>query len=140
MASVTVPETMQQARPAQPLPDADPVQQRLDAILSRLTAIEEVLQALATQKPQETASHASPASLPVDEGLLTYLKGLVEMELGVETDLEAMRRLFALAGNAAKVERAITYVAQRSKQETLSNPMGFLYTVLKRWRDQDARR
>jgi hypothetical protein len=114
----------------------DLLQQRLDEILSRIVAVEELLQQILTapQKPEPKTE------TPVDEGLLTYLKGLVEMELGVETDLAAMRRLFALAGNAARLERAITYAAQRSKQETLSNPMGFLYTVLKKWREQDAAR
>lgn len=95
-----------------------------------LVLLEKVEQLLATK---ENAA-ASGGFVP------EYFRGLIEERLGQVPDDKTLETLFSLAGDAARLERAITSVEKAMQSRPVDSPVGFLVSTLRRWREQDRQR
>lgn len=69
-----------------------------------------------------------------------YFRDLIKRELGTEIEDQTLQRAFRLAGDPARLERAVASVKKTMGTADIGNPVGLLVWKLQDWRERDRKR
>lgn len=89
---------------------------------------------------REALASINGATAPAGGFDSRYFRDLIKRELGTDIEDQTLQRTFRLAGDPARLERAVASVKKTMDTAAVENPVGLLVWKLQDWWERDRKR